>query len=1023
MTFEDKVGAVLIIGGGIAGIQSSLDLANLGFKVYLVEKNPSIGGRMAQLDKTFPTNDCSLCILAPKMVDVFRHPNIELLTYSEVIGLEGEAGNFSVKVLRKARYVEEDTCTGCGDCTTKCPKRGKIPDEFDAGLGKRGAIYIAFPQAVPPVAVIDSSECLYFKTGKCRLCEKVCKSNSINFDMKDKEVILNVGAIILATGFEEIDPSTCTQYGYLYDNVLTGLEYERLMCASGPTNGSIQRISDGKHPHKIAFLSCVGSRNTVKGKGVSYCSSVCCMYIAKECIITKEHAPDTECIVFKSDVRSYGKGFNEFVQRAENEYDVKYITGRVSFIEEDPITKNLILYYEDMDAHESVRLEVDLVVLAVGLRPSGSIVKLAEILDVDIDEFGFVNEKSVLNPVRTSHKGIFVCGYSQIPKDIPESVADASGTAGKVSELLTSVRGTLVEKGTIIIPEKDIKVDDDARIGVMVCHCGTNIGGVVSVDEVVEYAKTLPNVVHVEGNLYSCSSDSQERVKELITKYDLNRFVVAACTPRTHEKLFAETCKEGGLNPYLFQFVNIRDQCSWVHMSEKEAATQKSKDLIRMNVGKARLLQPLKPGIGKVTQRALVIGGGISGLTASLSIAKAGYPVILISDEEKLGGMLNKLNILYPTGEKARDIIEPVIEKVKKHKNIEIFTSSTLKSLSGYVGKYEFDISTNNEVVSRESGVIIVATGAKELKPEFAGYNERENVITQLDLEKILSEDSLDKNTKDVVMMLCTGSREKEGKFTYCSKYCCSSAIKNALILKEKYPNIDVTILYRDIQMAGKGEENYYRLSREKIKYTRYSLDKLPIITDKTDNSLNIHVENQLNHEILDINCDLFVLTPPLVPQDNTEELAQQLKVPTMRDVPPFFLEAHVKLRPLDFATAGIFVCGTALWPKSTQESVSQAFGAAARAKIIISKKTIETEVIVSNVDVEKCVGCGLCAEVCPYNAIRLETVGDTLKAHTLEVSCMGCGVCGATCPMNAITMHHFTDEQIISQIEKLHEG
>ncbi|NVM01171.1 MAG: CoB--CoM heterodisulfide reductase iron-sulfur subunit A family protein [Candidatus Helarchaeota archaeon] len=1026
MSSLEKVGSVLVIGGGVAGIQASLDLAEMGFKVYLVEKSPSIGGRMSQLDKTFPTNDCSLCILAPKMVEVFRHQNINMMTYCEVIGVEGEAGNFTVSINKKARYVDETECKGCGDCAAKCPVRDKFPDEFNMGLGKRGAIYTPFPQAVPPVYLIDKDNCLFFQKGICKVCQKFCKANCVDFEMKDQEVKLNVGAIVVVTGYDQIDPSILPQYGYHFENVITGLEFERLMCASGPTRGHIKRVSDDKHPHKIAMLSCVGSRN--ERGGVPYCSSVCCMYIAKECIITKEHAPDTDMFVFKSDVRSYGKGFNEFIQRAQEEYGVKYITGRVAFVEEDPETKNLIIYYENMETGESKEMEVDLVVLAVALVPSKGTVELAKVLNIDIDINNFFTEKSEIDPVESSRSGIYICGYGQAPKDIPESVADASGAAAKAAELLSSVRGTLAKKKIFELPEKEIKPDDEPRIGVMVCHCGINIGGVVNVPEVVEYVKTLPNVIHVEENLYSCSSDSQQRIKELIAEHNLNRYIVASCTPRTHEPLFALTCREGGLNPYLFELVNIRDQCSWVHMNEPEAATQKAKDLLRMTISKSRLLRPLQRGQVQVVQHALVIGGGISGMTAALNIANEGYQVYLVTNEEKLGGILNQVYKVFPSGEKAEDILAPLLKEIEKNDRIEVFTSSKIKNAGGYVGNFKAEIEDiDGKVIEKEIGVVLVATGGKELKPKgYLKYGEYEQVITQLELEQKLKEGSISKDVKDVVMLLCANARENEGLFTYCSKICCSVAIKNAMILKEINPDINVTILYRDIQMAGKVAEQYYRKSREKITYVQYNLEKLPKVTKNTDNRINVNLYNVLNTDQIELNCDLFVLATPMVPQSGVEELAQFLKIPTMKDIPPFFLEAHVKLRPLDFATEGIFLCGTAQWPKPLHECASQALGAAARASRILAAGVIETEGIISEIDPDKCIACGRCREVCAFNAIEEEVYEKDfenvklieVKSRIIPALCKGCGTCAPICPVSAITSKHFTTPQLKAMVK-----
>ncbi|HUX98435.1 MAG TPA: FAD-dependent oxidoreductase, partial [Candidatus Deferrimicrobium sp.] len=819
--FDERIGAAMVIGGGVAGIQAALDLADSGFRVYLIEKTPSVGGRMAQLDKTFPTNDCSLCILAPKMVEVFRHPNIELLTYHEVTKVEGEAGNFEVTVLKKSRYVDETKCKGCGKCAIKCPaeKLLKIPDEFNMGLKTRTAIYIPFPQAVPPIYLIDPETCLYLTKGKCGTCAKQCDIGAIDYEMKPEYRNIKVGAIVVVTGFEQYDPSQIPRYGYKYPNVVTGLDFERIMCASGPYRGEILRPSDRVHPHHIALVSCVGSRNA--NEGVPYCSSVCCMYIAKECMITKEHAPDVECVVFKSDVRSYGKGFNEFIQRAQKEYGVKYIDGRVSLIEEDPETQDLLISYEDMESGESKEYRANLVVLATALIPSEGTKELAKILGIGTDHRGFYTELSELSPSETNRPGIFICGYGQAPKDIPESVADASSAAGKVAELLAPVRGTLAKEMTFAVPEKEIKPEDEPRIGVMVCHCGINIGATVNVPEVIDYIKDLPNVVIAEANLYSCSSDSQERIKQLIADNDLNRFIVASCTPRTHEPLFALTCREGGLNPYLFELVNIRDQCSWVHMHEPEAATEKARDLIRMTIAKARRLKPQKQGEVSVIKKALVIGGGVSGISAALHSAREGFETYIIEQEPEIGGIIKQLYRIFPSNEDATEVLEKLKSQVTEEKNIRVFTNAKLAKVGGYVGNYEIEILQNGELHKIKVGAVIVATGANEFKPKgLFGYGAIPNVITQLELEDKLRKDTLG-NVKDVAMILCVNARQEEGEFTYCSKICCFESIKNAYLLKQKNPDMNVTIIYRDIQMAGKASEEFYREVRQNVLFTR----------------------------------------------------------------------------------------------------------------------------------------------------------------------------------------------------------
>ncbi|MFW9819950.1 MAG: NAD(P)-binding protein, partial [Candidatus Thorarchaeota archaeon] len=584
-------GSILVIGGGIAGIQISLDLTELGFKVYLVEKSPSIGGRMAQLDKTFPTLDCSLCILAPKMVEVFRNPNIELMTYHEVLNIDGEPGDFIARILKKPRYINETKCKGCGECSNKCPKI-LSPNPFEMNIGKRKSVYIPFPQAVPPIYLIDSEMCLYLKKGVCQVCKKVCPADAIDFEQQPEEFDIKVGAIVVATGFEMPAEELSSRWGYRFENVVSALEYERILCASGPFGGHVMRLSDKEEPEVIAFVQCAGSRDL--HENVPFCSSVCCTYTAKQAIITQEHSENSDCYVFRHDIRAYGKNFYEFTQRAQEEYGVKYFQSKISKIEEDPETQDLMIHYEDLKSGEFKDFRANLVVLASPLVPSKGVKELSNSLGIELDKYNFFQEKSYFDKLKSSRDGIYLCGFCQGPMDIPETVADASGVAAQIADLLNSVKYTQMKEKTVDVPEKEVRITDEPRIGVMVCHCGINIGNYVDIPRVVEYVKKLPNVVVCEDNLYSCSSDSQIRIKELIAEHNLNRFIVASCTPRTHESLFQETCQEAGLNKYLFELVNIRDQCSWVHMTEKEAATEKAIDLIRMHIAKSKLLKPQK---------------------------------------------------------------------------------------------------------------------------------------------------------------------------------------------------------------------------------------------------------------------------------------------------------------------------------------------------------------------------------------------------------------------------------------------
>jgi len=1022
-------GSVLVIGGGIAGIQTSLDLTELGFKVYLVERNPSIGGRMAQLDKTFPTNDCSLCILAPKMVEVFRNPNIELMTYHEVKEISGKPGDFMATIIKKPRYIDETKCKGCGDCAAKCPKI-QVPNLFDMNLGKRKSAYIPFPQAVPPIYLIDPEICLKLTKGVCGVCAKVCQADAINFEQVEQEIKINVGAIVVATGFDMPAEKLSSRWGYCFENVVSALEYERILCASGPFGGHVLRPSDHVEPEKIAFIQCAGSRDL--HEGVSYCSSVCCMYTAKEAIITSEHSEKSKCFVFRHDIRAFGKNFYEFIQRAQKEYGVKYFQTKISKIAENAETKNLIIHYENLKTGEFDDFEADLVVLATPLVHSSGTEQLSEILGIEIDEYNFFKEQDYFNKSKSTKEGIFLCGFCQGPMDIPETVAGSSGVAGQVAAYLSSVRFEQIKAKDIEIPDLGIKDGDEPRIGVLICHCGINIGKYVHVPLLAEYVRALPNVIQCEDNLYSCSSDSQARIKELIINNKLNRFIVASCTPRTHEPLFQETCVEAGLNKYLFEMVNIRDQCSWVHMGDAEAATQKAKDLIRMAVAKARLLKPLNEELLKITPTALIIGGGVAGMSAALNLANQGFKTFIVEKEPVLGGNLNYLNDLYPIEQNASDFLNQTIEKIEKNENIQTFLNAKIKKVKGYVGNYIVSVEVSKDKTQELSiGTIIVATGAIEHKPKdlFQYKKENKNVITQLELEQLLKEKGtawLD-GIKHITTILCVNARQNEG-ITYCSNICCGNSIKNVGLLKKLKPEIELVVLYRDLQMAKKRYEDYYRERRKDAIFLRYDLDNLPIVKrkSKSPEKYEIKIYDTNLQDFLEFDTDLIVLSTPMVPPDNLMDLAKMLKVPL--DKNGFFLEAHVKLRPLDFATEGIFLCGCAQWPKNVQDTISQANGAAGRASRFLSAKEITTSGIVAEVNPLNCIGCGKCASVCPYNAIDLldsiteyEDINLIVKKSFINSAlCKGCGTCAATCPNGAISIKQYDFDQITAMIESL---
>jgi len=996
----DKVGSVLVIGGGIAGIQASMDLADSGYKVYLAESSMSIGGVMSQLDKTFPTNDCSICILAPKLVAAGRHENITLLINTNLEKIDGNPGNFTVELHQKSLLLDQEKCTGCGVCAQECPV--EAIDFFNEGLSNRSAISVKFPQAVPLVFSIDQEICI-----GCGFCKAVCKAKAIDYTLEDKYTTLNVGAIILATGFDEYNPSTFQQYGYSkYLNVVTSIEFERILSASGPHSGLILRPSDGIIPKKIAFLQCVGSRD--KKHGAEYCSSVCCMYTAKEAVIAKEHMEIIEPTIFSMDVRAVGKDFDKYIERAQNEYGIRYIKSRISDIKEIPKTKDLILHYEDEEGRVTSEI-FNLVVLAVGALPNHTIKELAKKLNIELNGYNFCKTKP-FSPVETSREGIYVCGMISEPKDIPETVVEASAAAGAVNILLSDVRNTLITEKEL--PKEIDTSGDPPRIGVFICHCGINIGGVVDVPEVVEYASKLPDVIHAERNLYTCSADTQTNIKEQIKEHNLNRVIVASCTPRTHEPLFQATIREAGLNKYLFDLANIRDQCSWVHMHEPEEATEKAKDLVRMAVAKARKLIPLQEQQVEVIHKGMIIGGGVAGMTAALNLANQGFEVFLVEKSENLGGFSNNI---YQTIENysVQEFLQDLINKVNNHKLISVFLNAKINSIGGYVCNFTTRITFGENKQKREfqHGIIIVATGAHEYQPkngEFL-FGKDDRIILQSELEKILfTDEEKINNLNSIVMIQCVGSRNEENP--YCSRMCCSEAIKNALKIKELNPNINITILYRDIRTYG-FKEKYYNLAREKgIVFLRFKDDKPPEIK-LINNKLDIHVYKPDIGDIK-INADLVALSVGIVADgEANENLAKMLKVPINED--NFFLEAHVKLRPSDFATDGIFLCGTARGTATITESIAQAMSAASRATTILSKDILITEGVISKVDPALCIGCNRCAEVCNYGAVGVRYEEGLRVSEVNPLLCKGCGDCAAECPAEAITMSHFGRIQI----------
>jgi len=980
-------------------MQAALDVADKGFKVVLLDKSPSIGGSMVKLDKTFPTNDCSICTAAPKMVEVGRHPNIDLLTYAEIANVEGDVGSFRVTVWKRTGYIDPAKCTGCGDCVDCCPV--EVPSEFDAKLSSRKAIFLQFPQAVPSVYTIDMDNCV-----GCGACVRQCEPEAINFLDHSHEVEYEVSSIIVATGFNVLEPEEML-YGYgKYPNVITALQYERLLSASGPTQGEVERPSDGKRPKSVAWIQCVGSRNPLYDR--LYCSRVCCMYATKEAMITRDHHPDIDTTIFYLDLRAYGKGFEEYYNLAED-MGVEYIRARpVEAYQKE--NGNIVIMYENTYTGEIEESEFDLLVLSSAIIPT-PLGELAEILGIELDENGFIEEKDVVYaPFETSREGIYVAGCSQAPKDIPDSVAQACAAAAKA---LIDVRHKEREQEKKAVEER--KIGEEPRIGVIICHCGKNIAGFLDIEAVTEYAQGLPNVVYAEHEAFACSEDAQVRIKKAVEDENLNRLVVAACSPRTHAFLFQQTLAEVGLNKYLFEMANIRNHCSWVHSSDWENATAKAKDLVRSAVKKVGLQEPLHESEIEVAKRALVIGGGISGLSTALNLARLGMYVYLIEKEKELGGNLKNVNVLFPSDIPAKDVLKPLVKKVREEGNIKVFKNTVLTDISGYIGNYEAVVSVGGKERKIEFGTIVVATGFKEINPDGTyGYGEHENIVTELELEQMLKRNKVP-DYKTAVFIGCVLSRCEERP--YCCRIGCGNAVKNAKLLKEKNPDAQVFVLYRDVRTFGKKEEEYYEdVQRKGVKFLRFTEDKEPEVVLK-DKKITIKVFDQFLQEDIELPADLVILNAALEGDDTAEDLKKLLKIPLGEG--RYFMEAHAKIRPLDFPTDGVYLCGAAHSPKGIADSVAQAVGAASRAAVPMMKGWVTIEPITSYIDPEICTGCGICIEVCPYSAVEKD---ENKKSRVIEALCKGCGACGSTCPQKAITMRGYTDTQLEQMVETLLE-
>ena len=1024
--FRGGPAAALVVGGGIGGMRAALDLADAGLKVYLVEQTPCLGGRVAQLGFMFPQHDCVLCrgtadhgygctrpSISPAYIQHNQHPNIEILTNTNIIEVEGQAGDFTVALRQEPRYVDTNRCTSCGKCAEVCSV--ELPNSYQLGMTTRKAAYKVAARATPDAYVIDKGP----YCDDCGECVSICPTEAINLKDQPRIMSIEVGAIILALGFKIYDSQELEELGYRrYPNVVQAMQYERLASRSGPTEGIITRPSDGKQPRSIAWLQCIGSRD----QNNPFCSSICCMYATKEAILAKQRlGQDIDCSVFIMDERAFNKEYSAYFSKARDSHGIQYHNCRVSDIKEDPASGDLLVHYAapNGELHQEC---FEMVVLATGLQPPESARYLAENLGIELNQYGFC-QTDKFTPLQTTRPGVFVCGAFSSPKEIVETIIDASGAAAEVMRLLNDrlhthqyTRAYPFLAVDSLPPERDI-AGETPRVGVFACTCGESISEVIDVQALLHNASHLPNVESVDMIEYACFPEVQDQLIQRIKDMNLNRVVIAACSNRTHESLFQRSVRMAGLNPYLLEVVNLREQCSFVHQEQAHLANRKAIEMVRLAIGRVTASKPVYKDKHRCLPIALVIGGGVSGMTSALAIADSGYDVHLVERTQALGGNLRNLYYVAE-GYNPQRLLRDLINRVRAHTRIMIHTRTEIVNHSGHVGRFASELRTRrnglSDTLNIEHGVTIVATGAQETRQH--SLLEFPLVITQQELEeKIIHHPEEIAALNDVVMIQCV---RPEGSPDYCSRVCCTNTIKNAIRLKLFNPSCNVSVLYKNIVTYGFREEYYTEARRLGVVFIRYTDEKPPELVIK-ENQLVVQVYDLSLDRWLDLPADLVPMSMSIAPAEGSQQLSKMLRVPLSSE--GFYQEAQLKLRPMDFMRDGIFLAGMAHYPKFIEESISHALAAAGRALTLLSQETLYLGGVVAEIDPDKCVGCLTCTRTCPFSIPQVvyeegrSGVGGLGGAAYIDPAlCQGCGTCTGECPANAIQLIHYTDEQIM---------